>query len=66
MLVPCAKILHIIECAVEDVEVDGPLHVAYNIPCIQNVGIIGDQFSHSVADDLNKYYEQFPCMGTPR
>ena len=48
------------------VEVAGPLHVAYNIPCFQNMGIIGDQFAHSVADDLNKYYEQFPCMGTPK
>ena len=48
MLVPCAKILHIIECAVElsavamAVQVNGPLHVAYNIPCVQNMGIIGD------------------------
>ena len=46
------------------VEVDGPLHVAYNIPCFQNMGFIGVQFAHSVADVLNKYYEQFPCMGT--
>ena len=48
------------------VEVDGPLHVAYNIPCFQNIGFIGVQFAHSVADVLNKYYEQFPCMGTPK
>ena len=46
------------------VAVDGPLHVAYNIPCFQNMGFIGVQFAHSVADVLNKYYEQFPCMGT--
>ena len=45
------------------VEVDGPLAVAYTIPCFQNMGFIGVQF---VADDLNKYYKQFPCMGTPK
>ena len=28
--------------------------------------IIGDQFAHSVADDLNIYYEQFPCVVTPK
>ena len=48
------------------VEVDGPLLVAYNIPCSQNMGFIGDQFAHHVADDLNKYYGQFPCVGTPK
>ena len=30
------------------------------------IGIIGDQFALSVADDLNIYYEQFPCVGTPK
>ena len=30
------------------------------------MGIIGDQFVHSVADDLNIHYEQFPCVGTPK
>ena len=30
------------------------------------MGIIGDQFAHSVADDLNIYYEQFPCVTTPK
>ena len=57
MLVPCAKILHIIECAVvpSAVEVDGPMHVAYITQCFQNVGFIGVQFAHSVADILNKY-----------
>ena len=30
------------------------------------MGIIGDQFAHSAADDLNIYYEQFPCVGTPK
>ena len=40
--------------------------VAYNIPCFQNMGFIGDQFAYRVADDLNKYYTQFPCMGTPK
>ena len=30
------------------------------------MGSIGDQFAHSVADDLNIYYEQFPCVGTPK
>ena len=30
------------------------------------MGIIGDQFVHSVADDLNIYYEQFPCVETPK
>ena len=48
------------------VEVDGPLPVAYNIPCFQNMGFIGDQFAHRVADDLNKYYKQFACLGTPK
>ena len=48
------------------VEVDGPLPVAYNIPCFQNMGFIGDQFAYRVAEDLNKYYTQFPCMGTPK
>ena len=47
MLVPCVKILHIIECA-------------------SSMGIIGDQFVNSVVDDLNIYYEQFPCVGTPK
>ena len=37
------------------VEVDGPPHVAYNIPCFQNMGSIGVQFAHIVADILNKY-----------
>ena len=58
MLVPCAKILHIIECAANA--------AAYNITWVHNVGIIGDQFAHSVADDLNKYYKQFRCMETPK
>ena len=37
------------------------------VPCakILHTSIIGDQFAHSVADDLNIYYEQFPCVGTP-
>ena len=48
------------------VEVDGPLLVAYNIPCFQNMGFIGDQFAYRVADNLIKYYTQFPCMGTPK
>ena len=26
----------------------------------------GVQVAHSVADDLNIYYEQFPCVGTPK
>ena len=30
------------------------------------MGIIGDQFAHSVTDDLNIYYKQFPCVGTPK
>ena len=30
------------------------------------MGIIGDQFAHSVADNLNIYYKQFPCVGTPK
>ena len=30
------------------------------------MGIIGDQFVHSVTDDLNIYYKDFPCVGTPK
>ena len=38
-----------------------------NIACYRmRMGIIGDQFVHSVADDLNIYYEQFSCVGTPK
>ena len=38
-----------------------------NIACYRmRMGIIGDQFSHSVADDLNIYYEQFSRVGTPK
>ena len=41
--------------------------VCKNITCYRmRMGIIGDQFAHSVADDLNIYYEQFPCVGTPK
>ena len=28
--------------------------------------VIGDQFAHSVTDDLYIYYKQFPCVGTPK
>ena len=41
------------------------MYVQY-IACYRmRMGIIGDQFAHSVADDLNIYYEQFPCVGKP-
>ena len=30
------------------------------------MGIIGDQFAHRVADDLNIYFKQLPCVGTPK
>ena len=30
------------------------------------MGIIGDQFAHSVTNDLNIYYKQLPCVGTPK
>ena len=42
------------------------------VPCakycmLSNVhGVIGVQVAHSVADDLNIYYEQCPCVGTPK
>ena len=38
-----------------------------NIACYQmRMGFIGVQVAHSVADYLNIYYEQFPCVGTPK
>ena len=37
-----------------------------NIACYRmRMGFIGVQVAHSVADDLNIYYEQFPCVGRP-
>ena len=38
-----------------------------NIACYRmRMGFIGVQVAHSVADDLNIYYEQFPCVGRPK
>ena len=38
-----------------------------DIACYRmRMGIIGDPFARSVADNLNIYYEQFPCVGTPK
>ena len=37
MLVPCAKILHIIECVAQ---LDGPVHGAYNVTWVKNMGSI--------------------------
>ena len=35
------------------VQMNGPVHGAYNITWVYNMGIIGDQLAHGVADDLN-------------
>ena len=44
-----------------------PCAVCKNIAFYRmRLGNIGDLFGHSVADDLNIYYEQFPCVGTPK
>ena len=46
---------------------DGCLYRVQNIACYRmRMGFIGVQVAHSVADDLNIYYEQFPCVGTPK
>ena len=45
------------------IEVDGPLHVAYNIPCFQNMGFIGVQFAHSVADVLKQILRAVSMYG---
>ena len=54
-------------CRFRCIEVSDACAVCKNIAHYRMcMGISWDQFAHSVRDDLNIYYKQFHCEGTPK